>query len=79
MGGEGDAAVAYLEEREPQGWRQLCAKLRTEKNPERFQALLDQINRLLSAHEKAAKPHLTLNQPTLTPDAAITLPPLHRR
>jgi hypothetical protein len=53
VGGEGGQAMAYPEEQEPKGWRELCAKLQTETNPERFQELLDQINRLLSAHEKA--------------------------
>jgi hypothetical protein len=53
MGGEEDEATTYLEQQEPKGWRELCSKLQTEVNPDRFQALLDQINHLLSAHEKA--------------------------
>lgn len=40
-------------EDEPPGWRELCAKLRTAKDPDEFQAVIDQINRLLTAHEKA--------------------------
>jgi hypothetical protein len=40
-------------EQEPKGWRELCAELQTESNPVRFQELLDQINSLLRAHEKA--------------------------
>jgi hypothetical protein len=46
-------AMTDLEKQEPEGWRELCAKLQTESNPDRFQALLDQINCLLRAHEKA--------------------------
>jgi hypothetical protein len=49
---EEDVAMTYPEE-EPKGWRELCGELQTESNPDRFQALLDQINRLLSAYEKA--------------------------
>ena len=45
--------MTFTEEQEPKGWRELCAELQTESNPDRFQALLDQINRLLRAHEKA--------------------------
>ncbi len=40
-------------EDEPLGWRELCAKLQTAKDVDEFQAILDQINRLLTAHEKA--------------------------
>jgi len=40
-------------EDEPLGWRELCAKLRTTKDLNEFRALLDQINRILTAHEKA--------------------------
>jgi len=50
----------YLEEQEPQGWRELRSKLQTESNPDRFQALLDQINRLLSTHEKANRQERTM-------------------
>ena len=45
--------MTRLEEDEPSGWRELCAKLRTAKDPDEFQAVLDQISRLLTAHEKA--------------------------
>jgi len=38
---------------EPPGWRELCAKLKTAKDIDEFQAVLDQINRLLTAHERA--------------------------
>jgi hypothetical protein len=40
-------------EDEPPGWRELCARLQTAKDVGEFQAILDQINRLLTAHEKA--------------------------
>jgi len=39
-------------EDEPLGWRELCSKLKTAKSAEEFQIILDQINRLLTAHEK---------------------------
>ena len=39
---------------EPEGWYRLCTKLQKERDPVRFQELLDQINRLLTAHEKGA-------------------------
>jgi hypothetical protein len=38
---------------EPPGWRELCAKLRTAKEADEFQAILDQINRLLTDYEKS--------------------------
>ena len=41
-----------LEEHEPPGWRDLCAKLQAAKDPKEFQAIVEQINRLLAAHEK---------------------------
>lgn len=60
MGGEDDEDVSYPEEQEPKGWRELCSKLQVEVNPDRFQALLDQINHLLSAHEKAHRQKRTM-------------------
>ena len=45
--------MTFTEEQEPKGWRELCAQLQTESNPVRFQELLDRINCLLRAHEKA--------------------------
>ena len=38
---------------EPPGWRELCARLQRAKDVDEFQAVLDQINRLLTAHEKS--------------------------
>ena len=38
---------------EPPGWRELCARLQTAKDVAEFQEILDRINRLLTAHEKA--------------------------
>jgi len=43
-------------EPEPPGWRELCAKLRSEKVTNKVPALIDQINRLLTAFEKE-QPH----------------------
>jgi hypothetical protein len=48
----GGVAVPRFHEQEPLGWRELCAKLRTETDPEKFQNLVDEINRLLTAYEK---------------------------
>jgi hypothetical protein len=45
--------MSYLNDQEPQGWRELCAKLKTERDPEKFRELLQQIDRVLTAHEKA--------------------------
>ena len=48
----GGVAVPRFPEPEPPGWRELCAELRSEKDPSKVPALLDQINRLLTAFEK---------------------------
>jgi hypothetical protein len=45
--------MTHADDQEPKGWRELCAKLQVERDPERFRELADEINRLLSAHEKA--------------------------
>jgi len=45
--------MTQANDQEPKGWRELCAKLQAEKDPERFRELAEEINRLLSAHEKA--------------------------
>ena len=59
--------MTRLEEQEPSGWRELCAKLKVAKSVEEFQAVLDQINRLLAAHEKA-HPEMPENEtPKLKP------------
>lgn len=39
---------------EPSGWRCLWEKAQRERDPEKLAALIDQMNRLLTAHEKAA-------------------------
>jgi 5-carboxymethyl-2-hydroxymuconate isomerase len=49
----GERAMTHADDQEPKGWRELCAKLQVERDPERFRELADEINRLLSAHEKA--------------------------
>ena len=41
-----------VNEHEPPGWRDLCAKLQTAKDVEEFQGIVEQINRLLTAYEK---------------------------
>ena len=45
--------MTHADNQEPKGWREFRAKLQAERDPERFRELADQINRLLSAHEKA--------------------------
>jgi hypothetical protein len=52
MDGEEDEAMTDPKE-EPHGWRELCAQLQTETDPDRFRALVAEIDRLLSAREKA--------------------------
>ena len=43
----------------PVGYWELCAKLRTEKDPVKFRAVVEEINRLLTDYEKseASQPH----------------------
>jgi hypothetical protein len=45
--------MTRVKEYEPPGWRDLCAKLQKAKDPEEFQAIVNEINQLLSAHEKS--------------------------
>jgi hypothetical protein len=45
--------MTRVKEYEPPGWRDLCAKLKAAKNPEEFQEIVNEINQLLSAHEKS--------------------------
>jgi len=47
---------------EPPGWRELCAKLQKATKLDEFQAVLEQINRLLTAHEKAHPETFTVEQ-----------------
>jgi len=54
---------------EPPGWRELCAKLQTAKEPDEFQALLDQINRLLTEYEKSHPEGAPEKSPTRTQKA----------
>jgi hypothetical protein len=37
---------------EPKGWRKLQAMAQKERNPEKLAAILERMNRLLTAHEK---------------------------
>lgn len=43
------------QEGEPPGWRKLCEMARKEKDPEKFRALIERINRLLDSHENKDK------------------------
>jgi hypothetical protein len=45
--------MTLVKEYEPPGWRDLCAKLKAAKNSEDFQAIVNEINQLLTAHEKS--------------------------
>jgi hypothetical protein len=47
--------MAHPDEEAPEGWRELCALLQTERDPDKFREILNQIDQLLSAHEKATR------------------------
>jgi hypothetical protein len=40
---------------EPKGWRLLQERAQQEEDPEKLADLIDEMNRLLTEHEKAAK------------------------
>jgi 23S rRNA maturation mini-RNase III len=40
---------------EPKGWRKLQEKAKQEKDPKKFAAIIDEMNRLLAEREKAAE------------------------
>jgi hypothetical protein len=44
--------VPHSDEQEPPGWHELCEKLGNEADLTKFEALLEEINRLLTAYEK---------------------------
>jgi len=48
---------------EPKGWRKLWERAQREKDPKKLAALIDQLNQLLSEHEKAAEPEKKLTTP----------------
>jgi hypothetical protein len=61
--------MTNLEWREPQGWRELRAKLQAENDPKQFQRLLNEINLVLSINEvdypeKGARPRRTVTEGT---------------
>jgi hypothetical protein len=39
---------------EPKGWRQLQERAQRAKDPKKLAQIIDEMNRLLTAHEKAA-------------------------
>ncbi len=39
---------------EPKGWQKLWERAQREKDPKKLAALIDQLNQLLTEHEKAA-------------------------
>jgi hypothetical protein len=41
---------------EPKGWRRLWESAQRERNPKKLATLIDQMNQLLTEHEKAAEP-----------------------
>jgi hypothetical protein len=47
--------VPHPDDTEPPGFRELCAKLQTEKDPAKFEAVVEEIRRLLTAYEKTKK------------------------
>jgi hypothetical protein len=40
---------------EPQGWRELCARIQEERDTEKLAILIKDVNSLLAAHEKGNK------------------------
>ncbi len=40
---------------EPQGWRELCARIQQEHDAEKLAILIQEVNSLLSDHEKGNK------------------------
>ncbi|HUB01055.1 MAG TPA: hypothetical protein VL983_00140 [Terriglobales bacterium] len=58
--------MTRVKEYEPPGWRDLCAKLQAAKDPEEFQAIVEQINQLLTAFEKT-HPERLESDPQLSP------------
>ena len=44
--------MPHPNEIEPPLWRKLCTELQRENDPAKFQALLEEIDRALTAHEK---------------------------
>jgi hypothetical protein len=48
------AAMPYVNMQEPPGYRQLCAKLQTERNPAKFRVLVEKVNRLLREYEQSS-------------------------
>ena len=43
-----------MPENEPEGWRSLWERAQQEKDPQKLAELIDQLNQLLTEHEKAA-------------------------
>jgi hypothetical protein len=41
-----------LADQEPKGWRKLCEKAQRERNPQKLDAILKKVNKLLTEHEK---------------------------
>jgi hypothetical protein len=50
--------MTHPDPNEPPRWRELCSKLQNEKDPAKFQALLKEIEQVLSAWECKNKPAL---------------------
>jgi hypothetical protein len=48
---------------DPEGYRELCAQLQQERNPDRFCSLLDQIDALLTEHERRAALEPSCDEP----------------
>jgi len=52
--------MAHVRLEGPPGYKELCAKLQVERNPARFRALVEKINRLLLDHEKSSASEISL-------------------
>jgi len=58
---------------EPEGWRELQKRARNEPDPRKLEAIIAEMNELLSEHEKRAAAGATANeatQPASPPDKA---------
>jgi hypothetical protein len=52
--------MPYPNDTEPPLWRKLCSQLQRENDPAKFQALLEEIDRMLTAYEKRGSPAATV-------------------
>ena len=44
--------MVLLPDPPPPHWRELCSELQRDNDPDKFQALIEELNRLMTEHEK---------------------------